>query len=499
MKKSLLYLALVLGGGLVALAGTNVFQQRHSAQSLVTKAENPVQFAHYTPNSGGSSMADFSYSAEKTLPVVVNIQSSSRMPRQGMSPFDFNGIPEPFRQFFGTPMPGNGNSRRSEPEPMEKATGSGVILSEDGYIVTNNHVVRDAAELTVTLNDKRAFKATVIGTDPSSDLALIKIEATALPFISFGNSDEVKVGQWVVAVGNPFNLASTVTAGIVSAKGRDLHIVEDKAPVESFIQTDAVVNPGNSGGALVDLNGNLIGINTAIASPTGVFAGYAFAIPSNLVAKVVEDLKTFGVVQRGYLGITIRSIDADFADEKNLKTVNGVYVDSLSDDSAAGIAGIRKGDVLTAINGQAVNDSPALLEMIGKHRPGDKVEVTVLRGNNSHNYTVTLKNHSGNTEVVKKTEQSEIFRALGAEFETISNEKARKLDIDGGVEIVRLSTGKLANQTDIREGFIITKINRQPVRTVNELTRQLENIQGGIMIEGVYPDSPTIYYYAFGL
>ncbi|MBK8557885.1 MAG: Do family serine endopeptidase [Lewinellaceae bacterium] len=500
MQKYLLNLALAVAGGAVALMGAHFLAPSAQNVALISQSDAPVHFTHYNPNGSGSAVADFTFAADKTLPAVVNIQSSIRRNNvQQSQSFDFNQLPDPFRQFFGGEVP-QGRSRRQNPaDDMEKATGSGVIISTDGYIVTNNHVVRDAAELTVTLNDKHAYPATVIGTDPSSDLALIKIDAADLPHIDFGNSDEVKVGEWVVAVGNPFNLASTVTAGIISAKGRDLHIVEDKAPVESFLQTDAVVNPGNSGGALVNLNGQLVGINTAIASPTGVFAGYAFAIPSNLVAKVVEDLKTFGVVQRGYLGITIRSIDAAFAKEKDLGTMTGVYVDSLAEGSAAGAAGVKKGDVITAVDGQVISDSPSLLESIGKHRPGDRIQVAVQRKGKAQTFDVTLKNHTGNTDVVRKTEQSEILKALGAEFQSLPKAKAEKMGIEGGVEVTHLSVGKLSNQTDIREGFIITSINRQPVRDTKTLTKLLEDTQGGVLLEGIYPDNPTVYYYAFGL
>ena len=502
MKKMLLYVALAVGGGFVALGGAHALGWGSGPVHWVENPNTAAHYVNYTPGTGNAPMvADFTFAAEKTLPVVVNIQSSVRVRnRGGMQSFDFQGIPEPFRRFFGNPGPSDeGDSQ--QPGEMERGTGSGVIISPDGYIVTNNHVVRDADELTVTLNDKRSYKATVIGTDPSSDLALVKIDAKELPHIAFGNSDNAKVGEWVVAVGNPFNLASTVTAGIVSAKGRDLHIVQDKAPVESFIQTDAVVNPGNSGGALVNLNGDLIGINTAIASPTGVFAGYAFAIPSNLVAKVVEDLKNYGVVQRGYLGITIRGIDADFAREKDLGTVNGVYVDSLAAGSAAGAAGVRAGDVITKIDGQAVTSSPELLEVIGKHRPGDHVLVNVLRNGAAHEYAVTLKNHAGTTDVVKKTDQADILRAVGADFATLDKAEAKKLGLDGGVKVTNLSAGRLANQTDIHEGFIITRVNRQAVTSVEELTQQLQHAQsGGVMLEGVYPDNPDVaYYYAFGL
>jgi serine protease Do len=374
-----------------------------------------------------------------------------------------------------------------------------VILSPDGYIVTNNHVVSEAKSLTVTLNDKRVYTATVIGTDPSTDLALIKIDQSGLPYMQFGNSNDIKVGEWVVAVGNPFNLASTVTAGIVSAKGRDLHIVQDKAPIESFIQTDAVVNPGNSGGALVNLNGELIGINTAIASPTGVFAGYAFAIPSNLVQKIVEDLKQYGVAQRGYLGVVIHPLDPDFAKEKNIGTINGVYVDSLSQGSAAAAAGVKAGDVITKVNGQGISTSSDLLTIVGSHRPGDRLTLTLLRDGSERDLAVTLKNRAGNTDSIKKSAPTAILETLGAEFETLSKAEAQKWHLDGGVKVTQLRSGKLTQQTDIREGFIITKVNNTPVIKVEDLTRQLQNSAGGIMLEGVYPGNPGVFYYAFGL
>ena len=500
MKKVLLYAALAIGGGLTALAGARAIGWNAGTVQWVNAPGTTARFANYTPGKNSPVVADFTYAADKTLPVVVNIQSSIRVKnRGGLQSFGFENLPEPFRQFFDNPMPHG--QPGEQPDNLEQATGSGVVISPDGYIVTNNHVVQEADKLTVTLSDKRSFTAQVIGTDPSSDLALVKIDASGLPYIGFGNSDNARVGEWVVAVGNPFNLASTVTAGIVSAKGRDLHIVQDKAPVESFIQTDAVVNPGNSGGALVNLDGELIGINTAIASPTGVYAGYAFAIPANLVAKVVDDLKTYGVVQRGYLGITIRGIDDAFAKEKHLGTVNGVYVDSLADNSAAAAAGLKTGDVITQIDGQAVTSSPELLQLIGQHRPGDRVRVTVLRNGTTRDFTVTLKNRTGTTDIVKKTGQADILRVLGAEFSTLDHSTAQKTGLDGGVKITQLSAGRLTNQTDIREGFIITKVNRQPVRTVDDLTSRLQEIQdGGVMLEGVYPDRPeTVYYYAFGL
>jgi S1-C subfamily serine protease len=307
------------------------------------------------------------------------------------------------------------------------------------------------------------------------------------------------VGEWVLAVGNPFNLTSTVTAGIVSAKGRDIHILQDQAPIESFIQTDAAINPGNSGGALVNLNGDLIGINAAIASPTGSYSGYGFAIPANIVAKVVDDLKKFGVAQRGYLGVVIREINSELAKDKGLDVAQGVYVDSLAENSSAGAAGIRKGDVISKIDGQPIHATSDLLEAVGRHRPGDKLDVTVWRGGSEKVFPVTLKNKQGNTDVVTISEASSITTVLGVEFQTLPEKEARKMDLPGGVKVVHLGNGKLANQTDIHEGFIVTKVDGKSVKTAEELTAMLSGRQGGVMLEGVYPDRPGAFYYAFGM
>ena len=498
MKKYLLFAAIAFSGGLAALGGARLLGWNHPAVQWYGDKTPQVHFTNYKPGSGtGPMVADFTFAAEKSLPVVVHIASSIRVKQRGgnIQGLDFQDLPEPFRQFFG---PGGSpfQQRNQDGGEVEQGTGSGVILSADGYIVTNNHVVRDADELTVTLNDKREFKAKVIGTDPSTDLALIRIDASDLPFTQLANSDNIKVGEWVVAVGNPFNLSGTVTAGIVSAKGRDIHIVQDKAPIESFIQTDAVVNPGNSGGALVDLNGDLIGINTAIASPTGVYAGYAFAIPSNLVAKVIEDLRQYGVVQRGYLGIIIR--DQPKNREENWKP--GIHVDSLAENSSAAAAGVRVGDLITKIDGQPVAGSPELLAIVGKHRPGDRLLLTVQRGGSEREITVTLKNRQGNTDIVKKEEANALLSALGADFETLGKNEAKNLGIQGGVKVTGLSAGKLANQTDMREGFIILKVNNQAVSRVEDLSSLLQSARGGIMLEGIYPGNPEqVYYYAFGL
>ncbi len=491
-------------GGLVVLGGAKSFGYLgdHSTAFFTPAFDGQVHFANLNGQAPDPVSMNFTVAAGKTLPVVVNIQSSMKMSSReggGEGGFDMQDVPEPFRQFFSPrsfQQPNRGG--REGDENTQMGTGSGVIISPDGYIVTNNHVVVGADELIVTLNDKRTFKAKVIGTDPSTDLGLIKIESSGLPFVNFSNSDDVQVGEWVLAVGNPFNLTSTVTAGIVSAKGRDIHILQDQAPIESFIQTDAAINPGNSGGALVNLSGDLIGINSAIASPTGSYAGYGFAIPANIVAKVVDDLKKFGVAQRGYLGVVIREVTSDLAKEKNLNGIKGVYVDSLSENSSAAAAGIRSGDVMTKIDGLPVNASSDVLEAVGRHRPGDKLNITVVRGGSERDFSVLLKNKQGNTDAVKKTEVAEALTTLGAEFQTLTGQEARKLDLAGGVQVTHLGNGKLANQTEMHEGFIITKVDDKPIKSVEEFTAAISGKTGGVMLEGVYPDRPGAYYYAFG-
>jgi Do/DeqQ family serine protease len=361
--------------------------------------------------------------------------------------------------------------------------------------------VADANELEVSLSDKRTYKAKVIGTDPSTDLAVIQIKENNLPTLPFGNSDLVKVGSWVLAVGNPFNLTSTVTAGVVSAKARNISILREKSPVpiESFIQTDAAINPGNSGGALVNLNGDLIGINTAIASPTGAYSGYGFAVPVNLVTKVVEDIIKYGAVQRGFLGIIIRDLDGNLAKEKDLPISEGVLVDSLNKESAALDAGIKKGDVIVKVDQQKVNSSSELQEQIARHRPGDKVNLLVFRDGKEMPFAVTLKNKDGKSEVTK-SERKEIFEVLGAEFSDLSAKDRKVAKVEGGVKVSKIFPGgKLKTQTDMKEGFIITKIDKQEVKSVKDLASVLEKKTGGVMIEGVYTDLPGNYYFAIGL
>ncbi len=375
-----------------------------------------------------------------------------------------------------------------------QSSGSGVIVSDDGYIVTNNHVVEDAAEVQVVLNDNRSYDAKVIGTDPTTDLALIKIEAKGLAFMAYGNSDEVKVGQWVLAVGNPFNLTSTVTAGIISAKARNIGILRDETnniQVESFLQTDAVVNPGNSGGALIDINGRLIGINSAIASPTGSYAGYAFAIPVNLVKKVADDLLEFGVVQRGLLGIRINDVSAELAEKEDLSVVQGVYVFEVTEGSGAEEGGIEDKDVIVGIDGKEVTNTSELQELVARHRPGDKINVELLRGDEKLNFEVELHNLGGTTNVVKRV--SEVI-VEGSVFENVQADEAEKLHIKSGVKLKELGEGKW-QEAGIEEGFIITEVDKNSIATVEQLKRLMPQLEGQrVILLGVMENGDKTYY-----
>lgn len=503
MKKSNWITALIAFA--VSIATIGAFQWINNgtlnAEKIQYVNSAPSSKALYTKNESGDMVPlDFTKVAEKVTGAVVHIKSSKRVQNaynrfpQGGSPFD-----DFFRDFFGQPFEQRQPQGQQPRQPeFQVGTGSGVVISQDGYIVTNNHVIADAEDIEVTLSDNRNLKAKVIGTDPSTDLALIKIEGTNLETLPFVNSDDVKVGEWVMAVGNPFNLTSTVTAGIVSAKGRNINILREQFAVESFIQTDAAINPGNSGGALVNLQGGLIGINTAIASPTGSYSGYGFAVPTNIVRKVVEDLMDYGVVQRGVLGVMIRTVDGNLAKEKDLNITSGAYVDSLLENSAAGAAGIKSGDIIVTIDGHPIQSSPMLQEVIAQHRPGDEIQVTVNRKGKEKTLGVTLNNRQGNTALVEKP-VVDVFAKLGAEFETIDKATARKLDIDGGVQVKRLMPGALRKQTQIAEGFIITKVNGQTVTSKEELIKILDKQNGGIMVEGRYENAPDTYYYAFGI
>ncbi|MEO5571767.1 MAG: Do family serine endopeptidase [Bacteroidia bacterium] len=479
MKTIKRFLGTLLIASIGGFAGIVVYKATVKDEISNTKNISEKQkfsLASYKPDMPASAFT-FTAAAEKTVPAVVYVKTT--YPQRNANYYN------PFQGFF------YGNSQEQQPQ---QSTGSGVIISEDGYIVTNNHVVDNAAKVEVTLDDKRSYTAKVIGTDPSTDLALLKIEQKNLSFIPYGNSDDVKVGEWVLAVGNPFNLTSTVTAGIVSAKGRNIHILDNRSfPLESFIQTDAAVNPGNSGGALVNTNGELVGINSAIASNTGAYAGYSFAIPVNLVKKVMDDIIEYGNVQRAFIGVSISDIDQKLANDKNLKTFKGVYVQNLTEGGAAATAGIKAGDIITKVGGVHVATSSELQEQVGRYRPGDKVDVTLLRDDREKVVNVELRNTRGSTRL-EKNEDTASASLLGAEFSQPSDEEMNSLGINGGVKLSNLGTGKF-RAAGIKEGFIITKIDNQKINSADELQKVIENKKGaGILVEGIYPNGLRAYY-----
>lgn len=441
---------------------------------------------------------DLTYAAEKSLPSVVHILSTKNSKVQTIEvqsdPFsDF--FSDPFG-FFGNPNQGqDGKQKRSVRTPKQQGSGSGVIISTDGYIVTNNHVVADADELTVTLNDNKEYSARIIGTDKTTDLALIKIDAKDLPAITIANSENIKVGEWVLAVGNPFNLTNTVTAGIVSAKGRSLY----QNGVESFIQTDAAINPGNSGGALVNTRGELIGINAMLYSQTGSFSGYGFAIPTSIMNKVVDDLKKYGTVQRAVIGIQGQDVknyvDAqkDQGKDVDLGTMEGIYVAKVLEESSAEEAGLKAGDVITAIDGKEMNKMADLQEYLAKKRPGDKVSVSYLRDKKKASKTMTLKNEQGNTQVVKKAD----LDVLGGNFRAITDGQKKQLNIGYGLEVLKVNSGKFKD-AGITKGFIIQRVNDTPVKTIEDLQNLVKEASTSrnpvLYIQGVYPTGKKAYF-----
>ena len=441
---------------------------------------------------------DLTYAAEKSLPSVVHILSTKNSKVQTIEvqsdPFsDF--FSDPFG-FFGNPNQSqDGKQKRSVRTPKQQGSGSGVIISTDGYIVTNNHVVADADELTVTLNDNKEYSACIIGTDKTTDLALIKIDAKDLPAITIANSENIKVGEWVLAVGNPFNLTNTVTAGIVSAKGRSLY----QNGVESFIQTDAAINPGNSGGALVNTRGELIGINAMLYSQTGSFSGYGFAIPTSIMNKVVDDLKKYGTVQRAVIGIQGQDVknyvDAqkDQGKDVDLGTMEGIYVAKVLEESSAEEAGLKAGDVITAIDGKEMNKMADLQEYLAKKRPGDKVSVSYLRDKKKASKTMTLKNEQGNTQVVKKAD----LDVLGGNFRAITDGQKKQLNIGYGLEVLKVNSGKFKD-AGITKGFIIQRVNDSAVKTIEDLQNLVKEASTSrnpvLYIQGVYPTGKKAYF-----
>ncbi len=509
MKRT--FLATVLSAVLGSATTVGILKVVEKDKSIKVEyvSSTPVRSASMNVSASGKAIPmDFTAVAENVMPSVVHIKTESNLSGQEKT-FEYRQLPDAFRDFFNDDMlkdffgprfwhqqpHGYGN----QGPLLRIGTGSGVIINDNGYIVTNNHVIDQADDIEITLDDNRVFKADVIGTDPSTDLALLKINAKNLKSLPLVDSDSAKVGEWVLAVGNPFNLNSTVTAGIISAKGRNLNILDDKSAVESFIQTDAAINQGNSGGALVNLQGGLVGICSAIASPTGAYAGYGFAVPSNIVKKVVEDLLEYGAVQRGILGIMIAEVNRSLAREKDLKVTSGVYVDSLLANSAAAKAGIKVGDVIKEVDGRKVRTASELRELIALHHPGDEVQLKVDRSGRENEVTVTL-NSTEQTFKISRKKLPRVLSSLGADFEDADEKTCKRLGIKGGVEVTKLYSGKL-RKAGMREGFIITAVDGKQVKNIKDLSSKLKSKKDGegVMLEGVYENASGTYYYAFGM
>ena len=443
---------------------------------------------------------DLTDAAEKALPAVVHIKyvQNSKVQTVDVQEDPFSDFFGPFG-FFGNPDQGNGRQKRRVQTPKKEATGSGVIISPDGYIVTNNHVVNGADELTVTLNDNREYSARIIGTDPNTDLALIKVNGKNLPTLPIGDSDNLKVGEWVLAVGNPYNLSSTVTAGIVSAKARSMGGEGSNGPqISSFIQTDAAINPGNSGGALVNAKGELVGINAMLYSQTGSYSGYGFAIPTTIMVKVVDDLKKYGTVQRAVLGIrggdVLNYINAQKDEKKDvdLGTNEGVYVAEVTEGSSAAAAGIVKGDVITEADGKKITKMSELQELLSKKRPGEKVTLTYLHNKSKHSKTVTLKNAQGNTKVIKTAD----LDVLGASFRPVTEQQKKEFDLTFGLEVTKVEKGAIKSG-GIEQGFIMLYANDTPLKSLSDLQELVKSASTSqdpvLIIKGIWPSGKRDY------
>jgi Do/DeqQ family serine protease len=475
MKKILPVLLASLVGGAIAAV---VVQSFLKPTTVTIEQQGPSAQLVRVGNSPEGSNIDFTYAAENSVHAVVHVWTERVQ----------EGYTSPYQLFFG-----NGPTQR-----RSLSSGSGVIVSNDGFIMTNNHVVDNATSVKIKLNSGKIYDAEVVGVDKSTDLALLKVDGKDLPFLAFGNSDNIKIGQWVLAVGNPFNLTSTVTAGIVSAKARNINLLEydpnsNQFPIESFIQTDAAVNPGNSGGALVGINGELLGINTAIASQTGSYAGYSFAIPSALVQKVFKDLFEFGKVQRAYIGIQIRDLNEELMNKTGFGSYKGVYVTELTPNGAAEGAGIKNNDIITKVQGNEVNNVTELQENIGRFRPGDKVQLEIWRDKKLSVVSLTLRNGEGTTELKEKTETN-YLTALGAEFKDAPQLALNSLKLDGGVQITKIEKGPL-QMSGMRPGFIITRVDKVKIDSKEELEKLLAvRLESGVLIEGIYPNGTKAYY-----
>ncbi len=477
--------AVVVASAAVASITTyKVIERNNKVEITETKTIGlPIQQAAFTQPSMPQQYIDLTDAADKSIHAVVHIKSTQNSKTQTI-----RRAPDIYDFFFGDGM-GRQQEIRTQPRV---GFGSGVILTEDGYIVTNHHVIDNADVIDVTLNDNRSFKGRLIGSDENTDLALIKIEVDEkLPALPVGNSDDLKIGEWVLAVGNPFNLTSTVTAGIVSAKARTLGVYN--GGIESFIQTDAAINQGNSGGALVNAKGELVGINSVLTSPTGSYAGYGFAIPTSIMTKVVNDLKEYGTVQRAILGIMGGTVTSELAEEKDLGTVDGVYVSEVMADGGAQEAGIEVGDVIIAVDGTKIKNMAQMQEVFTKHQPGDKVKITVLRKKKEKELDVVLKNVQGNTNVVKNAD----LDMLGATFKELDEKELRLYKISYGLKVLDVSKGRFAD-AGIKKGFIIQKVNNTPMKSIDDIQKAIKQANASsdqvLFIAGVTPSGKRAYY-----
>jgi len=496
LKQVVSIVLLSAGTAIATVWGYDHFKTNKTYYFSQDSSKLPSNYAKFFDGekfNGSGGPVDFTDAASAAIPATVHIKTKTV---RNVS----NNLPKknPFSDLFGIdPDDFFGDRSRSIPE---MASGSGVIISEDGYIVTNNHVIDGADEVTVTLSNKKSFKAKLVGADPSSDLAVVKIDAKGLPFLLYGNSDDVKIGQWVLAVGYPLYLETTVTAGIVSAKGRSIEINsrQSKTPIESFIQTDAAVNPGNSGGPLITPDGKLIGINSAIASPTGSYAGYSFTIPVNIVKKIVSDIIKFGTPQRAYLGIQYAkdNLSDEVKKEQGIKDDEGVYVMDVTPSGAAANAGIKKGDVITKLNGIPVNSGAEMVGQIATYRPGDKITVSYKRDGKELSVPIVLRNNAGTTDVVKTS----ALDKLGADLQTLGKKDATSLGVKGGVVVKSIDDKGLFSKTRMEEGFVILKVNGQDVLSVEDFRKALENSgTGSVKLEGVYPGYDGAFTYPLKL
>jgi serine protease Do len=499
MKKFGLTILTAFLGGAMAIGAYKVIENSRE-NNMSFEDRQKVYFAsNREPAISSTGSVDFTEAAAAVTPAVVYIRTTYAQTSNGSGQDEMDQM---LGQVFG---------QRSRPQGVQKASGSGVIISPDGYIVTNNHVVEKADKIEVTTNDKRVFQAKVIGTDPNTDLALLKISATNMPIVKLGNSDDTRVGEWVLAVGNPFNLTSTVTAGIISAKGRNIGIIGSESDdsnnspfgrtrnqpsvpklnksIESFIQTDAAINPGNSGGALVNTKGELIGINAAIASQTGSYEGYGFAIPVNLAKKVLNDIQKYGSVKRGLVGVSFTELNPDAAQQLGVSRTVGLFVNDLVAGGGAEAAGLRKGDIISKVNGHTVTESSDLQETVGRLQPGDKINLTVVRDGSEKNFTVTLKPESAENRVAAVNKSAEeLYNKLGAGFQALSSDQKAKYGVKSGVAVTQVRPGKMFDDLGVEVGSVITSINNTPINAPADIDKALTNLHNGnLKISGIDP------------